>query len=76
MRYRIKILTTKFGKTSYIPQVKAFIGWESADLVESSGKVRCYDTYCDNRDQALKIIDRHYTYSQGKQTIEFEYITK
>lgn len=74
MKYRIKIVRYKNGRTTYQAQVKKGY-WRVLDY-DGSADVVYFNYEQDSREQALARIDKHYAGNTKKQTIEFEYITK
>lgn len=78
MKYRIKIITHKNGKTTFFVQVKRWYGWSYVngryDNEDFFWWVEPSPVY--SRGSALSIIDNHYGKQKIVKSIEFEYITK
>jgi hypothetical protein len=74
MKYRIKIITYKNGRKEYTPQFKGWLSWlyiwwdGSTTPTSRDGE--------NSREEALKLIDKHFSGNHVEQTIEFEYINK
>ena len=74
MKYRIKIITYKNGRKSFIPYKKWRGVWIGISWDGNAHALNEVD--CEKRETALSLIDKHYTGNNKRQTIEFEYINK
>lgn len=75
MTYRIKIITRRSGIKIYHSQVRRLGFWWCGLMSDGQECWHVKEFYPrHSREEALDIIDKHY--KGGKQTIEFEYITK
>lgn len=74
-RYRIKIITYKTGRQEFHAQFKSFIGWITI-ISDGEANLMFKGCYADDRERALKRIDKHFAGNCKKQTIEFEHIYK
>ena len=74
MRYRIKITTFRNGRKEYVAQLKTFFGWKTLNYDGEASLT--YEGICDERENALKRIDKHFEGNTSVQKIEFEHINK
>ena len=74
MRYRIKVTTFQNGRKEYVAQVKKMFGWVNLNY---DGEATIYTSgVCDERERALRRIDKHFEGNTSVQKIEFEYVNK
>lgn len=73
IKYRIKIITYKSGRTVYFAQIKKTVGWK---YLNSKGEIISYSSEIDSRNEALRRIDKNYDGNAKVESIKFAYIIK